>query len=447
MKSLFRLSALLMLLCFMGCSDDEGISYPTSDAPEIKVLRDELYSNPNRKFVIKADLKDDLGLKSLKIVIPEFYLDKEIVFPTDTLVTEYELAYEFLAPKDTKNEDVYKVNLALEDVSGNVVTKELTLHLDGDFNAPNFSNVSPQDGTVQLLESKMKLSLSFKVTDDSGLDSVYVEEPILGIMERIKLNGEKEYSFNKTYSLPSKPEEYELKITAIDNFVEANRKTQKIKYIVSSEMVTLFLADVPKRTDLTADVCGVPMLYHKKSNGIFTFKYYADCDNKEIYFLGQESAFEPHCFGVSEENGKLLNSPSAAPIVLPTKGYYEIVANTKEQTYTVTPYIPSSAVHDSPDITMCGYGFEGAGWDPSNKNCLLTPDAENPYILGRTLILNETQLNVTITYPGWSKYWRLLENGIIDYMGSSQPYLKVNQKGSYKFIIDTEIARAKLLKE
>ena len=101
-----------MLLCFMGCSDDEGISYPTSDAPEIKVLRDELYSNPNRKFVIKADLKDDLGLKSLKIVIPEFYLDKEIVFPTDTLVTEYELAYEFLAPKDTKNEDVYKVNAA-----------------------------------------------------------------------------------------------------------------------------------------------------------------------------------------------------------------------------------------------------------------------------------------------------------------------------------------------
>ena len=116
MKSLFRLSALLMLLCFMGCSDDEGISYPTSDAPEIKVLRDELYSNPNRKFVIKADLKDDLGLKSLKIVIPEFYLDKEIVFPTDTLVTEYELAYEFLAPKDTKNEDVYKVTISLETI-------------------------------------------------------------------------------------------------------------------------------------------------------------------------------------------------------------------------------------------------------------------------------------------------------------------------------------------
>ena len=94
MKSLFRLSALLMLFCFTGCSDDEGVSYSASDAPEIKVLRDELYSNPNRKFVIKADLKDDLGLKSLKIMIPELYLDKEIVFQTETLVTEYKLAYE-----------------------------------------------------------------------------------------------------------------------------------------------------------------------------------------------------------------------------------------------------------------------------------------------------------------------------------------------------------------
>ena len=62
----------------MGCSDDEGISYPTSNAPEIKVLRDELYSNPNRKFVIKADLKDDLGLKSLKIVIPDRYFSYRI---------------------------------------------------------------------------------------------------------------------------------------------------------------------------------------------------------------------------------------------------------------------------------------------------------------------------------------------------------------------------------
>ena len=58
-------------------------------------------------------------------------------------------------------------------------------------------------------------------------------------------------------------------------------------------MVTLFLADVPKGTDLTADVCGVPMLYHKKSKWYIYFsKYYADCDKGNL-LLGQESAFEP----------------------------------------------------------------------------------------------------------------------------------------------------------
>ena len=148
MKQNYLLFVSIMLLLLVGCKDDNESSYPDSAAPEIVVKRNELYSLPNRKFVIKADLKDDLGLKCLQISIPEFYLDKEITFPTNELVTEYELAYEFLAPADTKGTDTFKVNLLLTDVSGNSVTKELTLHLDGDFNAPSLSNVKPTDGSV-----------------------------------------------------------------------------------------------------------------------------------------------------------------------------------------------------------------------------------------------------------------------------------------------------------
>lgn len=54
------------------------------------------------------------------------------------MTTEYELSYEFLAPQETKREETYIVNLMLEDVSGNKVTKALTLYLDGDFKAPQF---------------------------------------------------------------------------------------------------------------------------------------------------------------------------------------------------------------------------------------------------------------------------------------------------------------------
>lgn len=66
MKQLYLLLMLFALFSLEGCKDDGEMSFPASSSPEIVVERNDLYSNPNRKFIIKADLKDDLGLKSLK---------------------------------------------------------------------------------------------------------------------------------------------------------------------------------------------------------------------------------------------------------------------------------------------------------------------------------------------------------------------------------------------
>lgn len=448
MKQLYLLLMLFALFSLEGCKDDGEMSFPASSSPEIVVERNDLYSNPNRKFIIKADLKDDLGLKSLKISIPEFYLDKEITFPTDDLLTEYKLAYEFLAPADTKEIETYKVNLVLTDVSGNSVAKELTLHLDGDFNVPVFSDVKPVDGMVKILGEDMSLEVSFTVADDTGLDSVIVEEKKLGIKERIKLNGEKEYIFSKTYSLPSEPAKYELSIAAIDNFIEPNKAVQKLGFSVSSEMVTLFLADVPKDADLQEDIFGVPMYYHEKKDGVFKFRYYADTDNKEIYFLGQETAFEPHCFGKASEDGKLINSITAEPIILPTKGYYELAADTKNMTYEVTAYTPTSSVWNPTNITICGNGMELGGWNPNNTDLLLAANPDNPYILERDLNLTGTDIAMTITSPNWGNpFWRLDANATIVYMGGGNFTYPNTKTGTYKYKMDTEIGRAVLIKE
>lgn len=444
MKPFYFVSTFFMMLVLLtGCSDDDVMTYPASDMPEINVTRDELYSNPNRAFQIKANLKDDLGLKNLKISCPEFFLDKNISFLADTMTTEYELSYEFLAPQETKREETYIVNLMLEDVSGNKVTKALTLYLDGDFKAPQFSDVQPADGTVQILDGTNELSftLSFKVTDDSGLSKLLIEEPILGIKEEVTLNNEKEYTFEKTYSLPQKAENYQIKLTAYDNFVDANECIQNINYVVSSEMVTLYLADVAKDTDLETDAFGVPVLYHKKSSGIFTFKYCCNYDNQEIYFLGQSSSFAPHCFGL-DENGILVNDGSAAPIVLPTKGYYEIKVDTKNLTYEVNPYQPQTAPHVAP-IMICGGGIDGATWDPGTA-MQMTQDADDKYIWYAEVDIIGS-VCMTISTPGWAKYWRLLADGVIDYMGSEQPYHDF-PKGKYKFSINTETARARCVK-
>lgn len=191
MKQNYLLFLPILLLLMIACKDDNESSYPASADPEINVKRDELYSVPNRKFVITADLKDDLGLKSLLISIPELYLEKEIEFSTKELVTEYNLAYEFLAPAHTKVTDTFKVNLLLSDVSGNSVAKELTLYLDGDFNAPVINNVKPTDGSVIFQAKDMKLDISFDVEDVTGIDSVIVRIEDLDIDARVKVGGRK----------------------------------------------------------------------------------------------------------------------------------------------------------------------------------------------------------------------------------------------------------------
>lgn len=446
MKQNYLLFVSIMLLLLVGCKDDNESSYPDSAAPEIVVKRNELYSLPNRKFVIKADLKDDLGLKCLQISIPEFYLDKEITFPTNELVTEYELAYEFLAPADTKGTDTFKVNLLLTDVSGNSVAKELTLHLDGDFNAPNLSNVKPTDGSVIFQSEDMQLDISFNVTDVTGIDSVIVTVDDLKINEKIKVGGQKEYTFEKTFAIPSDLRSYEIIITTVDNFVEPNKKSQSIKFSVADGLTEMYLADVPVSTDLTEDIFGVPMYYHKKKDGIFTFKYYADRDNKEIYFLGQETSFEPHCFG-SPEEGKLENSTSAQPVILPQKGCYEISVDVSTMSYTATQYTPTSTVYDPARITICGNGMALGDWDPNNTDLLLSANPDNPYQLGRTLTLTGGDVAITITSPGWgSPFWRLDENGITVLLGGANFSYK-GAEGTYKFIMDTELERATLVKE
>lgn len=438
--------SILLLLLLAGCKDDNETSYPDSAAPEIIVERNELYSVPNRKFVIKADLKDDLGLKNLQISIPEFYLNKEITFPTDIPVTEYKLAYEFLAPADTKATDTFKVTLLLTDVSGNSITKELTLYLDGDFNAPEISNIKPTDGSVIFQSEDMQLNISFDVTDISGIDSVMVSIEELDIDEKVKVGGGKEYTFNKTFDIPSDLQSYEITITTVDNFVEPNKKNQKIRFSVANGLTEMFLADVPIGTDLTKDIFGVPMYYHKKQDGVFIFKYYADCDNKEIYFLGQEMSFEPHCFGSLEE-GRLENSTSAQPVVLPQKGYYEISVDVSTMSYTVTPYTPASSVYDPTRITICGNGMALGGWDPNNTDLLLSANPDNPYRLERTLTLTGGDVAITITSPGWGNpFWRLDENGITVLLGGANFTYK-GAEGTYKFVMDTELERATLMKE
>ena len=459
-KFLFFLAFFAAL--FTGCQDNED-DFPSSEKPTLAVGTTEIYGAPSRKFEIKAALADDLGLKSVRIQIPELALDKVISFATDPLVTTYDLSYFFDIPADRGASEAFNIKLTVIDVSNNSVDQEIKLRLDGEFTPPAVAMESPKEGAVILLPSSNIMKVKFMVNDDSGIDFVRVTCAALLIDDLVQVNGAQSYTYEKEYVLPRTDASYVLTITAKDKFVQPNTGTTNINVIASNDYPAIYLCDQPKGTNLTTDAVGVPMYFHDKNEQDFEFKYYANTDNKEIYFLGQEGDFAPHCFGANGTN--LAYGASVAPIVLPTKGYYKIKMNPKTLTFSFAKYTPTSKVwadvanglwHDDealrrPFVSVCGGGIQGANWDTWNAwvqtGLHLANNPNNPYQLVGEYTLTGT-MEATFTGQWWSPSWRLIKNGI----ATMSPGENGNAKypaaaGVYKVIIDTELERAFITKK
>ena len=463
-KNVFLFFLALFAVLVTGCQNNET-GYPSSDDPTAIVTTKEIYGAPNRKFEIKAVLNDDLGLKSVRIQIPELSLDKMITFASDPLLETYDLSYFFEVPSDRGTSESFKIKLTITDVSGNAIDEDINLRLDGEFAAPAITMVTPKEGAVILLSTSNEMPVNFVVNDDSGIDYVQVKCEALGIDETIQLAGSPQsYTFNKTYTLPVTAANYVLTITAKDKFTISNTGSLNINIVATNEYPALYLCDQPKGTNLTTDAVGVPMYFHEKNGQDFEFKYYADKDNKEVYFLGQEADFAPHCFGLNAAGG-LVDDLTATPIILPTKGYYNIKVNPNTLAYTVTKYMPSSKVWADvanglwsddealrrPFVSVCGGGIQGADWDTwtawTQTGLHLANNPNNAYQLVGEYTLTG-QLEATFTGQWWSPSWRLIKNGI----ATMSPGENGNAKypaapGVYKVVLDTELERVFITKK
>lgn len=410
-------------------------------------------------------MNDDLGLKSVRIQIPELSLDKTINFSLDPLLTTYDLSYFFEVPADREASEAFKVKLTITDVSDNSIDQDINLRLDGEFSAPAITMITPKEGAVVLLSTSNKLPVNFVVNDDSGIDNIQIKCAALGIDETVQLTGSPQsYTFNKTYTLPVTAAEYVLTITAKDKFAIPNMGTLNVNIVATNEYPAIYLCDQPKGTNLTTDAVGVPMYFHEKIGQDFEFKYYADKDNKEIYFLGQEADFAPHCFGLNSSGG-LIDDISSAPIILSTKGYYKIKVNPNTLAYTVTKYTPASKVwadianglwHDveaqrKTFVSVCGGGIQGATWDTWDawvqKGLHLANNPNNPYQLVGEYTLTG-QMEATFTGQWWSPSWRLIKNGIATMTPGENGNAKYPAApGVYKVVLDTELERVFITKK
>jgi hypothetical protein len=463
-KNLFLIFLSFFAILFSGCQNNEN-DFPSSDNPTVTVATKEIYGAPTRKFEIKAAIADDLGLKSVRIQIPELSLDKVIAFASDPLLKSYDLSYFFEIPANRGTSETFKIKLTITDVSNNAIDEEINLRLDGEFSAPAISMITPKEGAVVLLSTSNELPVNFVVNDDSGIDYIQVQCADLGIDETIQLdNAPQSYTFNKTYTLPVTAANYVLTITAKDKFAIPNTGSLNVNIVATNEYPAIYLCDQPKGTNLTTDAVGVPMYFHEKNGQDFEFKYYADKDNKEIYFLGQESGFAPHCFGLNG-SGNLTDDVASAPIILPTKGYYNIKINPNTLIYSATKYTPTSKVwadianglwHDDaamrkPFVSVCGGGIQGATWDTwdawTQTGLHLANNANNPYQLVGEYTLTGT-MEATFTGQWWDPSWRLIKNGIATMSPGDNGNAKYPAApGVYKVVLDTELERVFITKK
>lgn len=474
-KSIFFLA--FFSIFFAGCQEDNQPSFPASAQPTLTVAATDIYGAPNKKLEIKAVLTDDLGLKSARIQIAELSLDKVITFKTDPLLTAYDLSYFFEIPSNRGMSESFKIKLTVTDVSGNSEEKEINLRLDGEFNAPAIALNTPKDGAIILVTSGSQMTVNFTVNDNSGIDFVQVECAALGISDVVTLTGSPQsFTFNKIYNLPITSANYVLTITSKDKFTIPNTGKLEVNFKIDNAYPTdyaaIYLCDQPKGTDLTADAVGVPMYFHTKTGQDFEFKYYANTDNKEIYFLGQNLDFGPYQFGHNAA-GSLKAGLDSAPIVLPSKGYYRIKVNPVTLTYSATKYTPTSQVWDVSNgnwlesnawnkdpfqsifIGIAGEGFDvEKNWEPWNAwnntpNLKLANNSSNKYQLtGELTVKSAGNIKITFTGQWWKPEWRLIKNGIATRnfgTTDNEPY--PTTPGIYKVVLDTELERAVITKK
>ncbi len=462
--------ALLATPLLVACSNDDDFKDVDGQNPTVSLKADHIQTEVGREFTIQGTVDDKDGIRSIRLVNADLYLDKTI----DLLeiygepVYSYELSYKFKTPK-TQTGDNFQIQVTVTDLGGRTAQSSVLVTMDGDFTAPSFVSV-PDAAVTVLLKEKTRLNLRFSVQDDKALDFVEVSIPELEFSEKLTADG-KTLSYNKAIELPAELGAYNLTIRAVDKFKWEVSKSSVITVSEMPDFPKMYLADVKDAALLNSDLFGIPMLIERTAPYTYKARYYSEAAGTEVRFVPQKTDFEPICFGINpNEPTRLTDEPDLSEsIVLDEKGYYEITFNVQTGEFTKNRYTPTDApieigkmiyLNDGDQaagqiplqIALVGAGLPGVGnWSPANP-LILTQSVENKFLLYAEMTLEAgTQIEFTIGPKhdwGWwpEPFWRFDNSGEMEYNvkngGDNMKKVTVKKDGKYMFKFDTHLLRS-----
>jgi len=162
MKNFGFILLLIALILITGCKKDDEIT--ASEAPGISFISDEngfqeddvIRGAQGQTMTIRAELTDDVGIKSFRIFYPEWDLDNTVdvaQYYPDQVLTTYTMEYNFLIPDDADNYKNHEINLTITNL-GNLNTETtFTVEMDGDYEAPVITNLYPGNNSTVLSRS------------------------------------------------------------------------------------------------------------------------------------------------------------------------------------------------------------------------------------------------------------------------------------------------------
>ncbi|MDX1699049.1 MAG: hypothetical protein R3250_00455 [Melioribacteraceae bacterium] len=454
------------IILIASCEKDDEITVDSQ--PEFTMIEESISSLPGRNFSIKATINDPAGVESINLKYEPWFLDKTIIVKDSTPST-YNLDYSFQVPTAAEENSQHTIVITSTNVGGVSTSKDVSVTLDLDDEAPQIIVEKPENGSTVLIGEGDEIDFNITVSDNEQLSGFLIEGG--SFSETLEISGTS-YQYQNSLNI-DETGSYSFNITVTDE--AGNQQTESFTVNVLDELKfdKMYFTDVSTSEALSTDVFGVPALTEAireegEEGYVFTARYYSESSNSEIRFIPQKGSFEPYTFGASLEiEGMLTNGSSSNvnPIILPEKGYYEIKIDLRDLSYSVSSYTPSEDTFPLVQVigtgieingeTTCTSNVDGANlcWNFASGKQLIQ-DPENPYRFSATMKLYDETTNdgsngfiLNANTSGWGPFWRFdngedpnnaVLNGGTNFVFGPEAY------GTYKFVFDTHLNRVSL---
>jgi hypothetical protein len=405
-----------IIAVLFSCSNDDAPS--VNSEPEFVSLEKNISTFAGLTFNLEGEFADPAGIKSINIKYEPWFLDKTIL--KDSLQNNYDLNYLFKVPKDAIENSQHTIIITVTN-GGNVsTTSEVIVTLDKDIVAPAMVFNAAADGYTILMNDGDDIVFDIDVTDDEELSTFRIESDL--ITEEIAISGTS-YNYTKAFDI-AEPGIYEFLMTVVDFGGNITEQSVTISVVDELKFIDMYLADVDNDDALNEDLTGIPY----KATGstvvgeegfVFSINYFASTDNEEVRFIPQKNSFAPFTFGVDPnvDGGLFIGSDTAvAPIILGSKGYYEISMDLRDLTYSVNQYTPPAPEPFGGDfigVYMAGTGVmvggeELGGWSPATALAFMQ-DTNYPHRYTQTIGFIDGvqgQFIFVGNTSNWNKFWR-----------------------------------------